>query len=345
MEKNTLPERILVTGGAGFLGSAVLRQLLAHKSIQVLNLDSFSYAANRQTVAQLGGLENYHQVEGDICDPSVLKEVFASFRPSAVLHLAAETHVDRSIADASDFIQTNIVGTYTLLCAARQYWQRLVAAEQSAFRFIHISTDEVYGSLGAEGSFTEDSPYQPRSPYAASKAASDHLAQAWHHTFGLPLILSHSTNNYGPFQHPEKLIPRMIATALAEQPLPIYDLGDNVRDWLYVDDHAEALLVILSRGSCGETYNVGADHQRTNLEVVQSLCTLLDELQPRHTGSYSELISFVADRPGHDFRYAIDASKIRQQLGWQPQVPFEGGLRSTVEWYLENIAWWQSFDD
>jgi dTDP-glucose 4,6-dehydratase len=332
--------KILITGGAGFIGSAVARQFIQQTDCSVVNVDKLTYAGNLQSLVSVSGNPRYHFEQVDICDADELARVFRQHQPDAVMHLAAESHVDRSISGPAAFIETNIVGTYTLLETARAYWNQLDAARKTAFRFHHISTDEVYGSLGETGLFTEETAYQPNSPYSASKASSDHLVRAWHHTYGFPVVTTNCSNNYGPFHFPEKLIPLMILNAINGKPLPVYGDGGNVRDWLYVDDHARALRLVLARGALGETYNVGGNSERTNLHVVQTLCAILDELRPQNT-PHDRLISFVADRPGHDRRYAIDASKIKRELGWEPQETFESGLRKTVEWYLHNAEWVQ----
>lgn len=339
--------RILVTGGAGFIGSALVRHLLNHGEHQVLNLDKLTYAGNLESLAGVAGHPRYRFLQADIADQTKVAQALAEFQPDAILHLAAESHVDRSIDGPAAFIQTNIVGTYSLLEATRAYWLSLAEARRQAFRFHHISTDEVYGDLHAgDPAFSETTPYAPSSPYSASKAASDHLVRAWQRTYGLPVLLSNCSNNYGPYQFPEKLIPLAILNALEGKPLPVYGDGQQVRDWLYVEDHARALLQVLTRGRIGETYAIGGHNQRKNLEVVRSICTLLDELAPRrHTGSYQELISFVADRPGHDRRYAIDAGKIERELGWTPQETFDSGLRKTVRWYLDNLDWCRHVQD
>lgn len=332
--------KILITGGAGFIGSAVVRQFIQQTDCSVVNVDKLTYAGNLQSLASVSGNPRYRFEQVDICDADELARVFRQHQPDAVMHLAAESHVDRSISGPAAFIETNIVGTYTLLETARAYWNQLDAARKTAFRFHHISTDEVYGSLGETGLFTEETAYQPNSPYSASKASSDHLVRAWHHTYGFPVVTTNCSNNYGPFHFPEKLIPLMILNAINGKPLPVYGDGGNVRDWLYVDDHARALRLVLARGALGETYNVGGNSERTNLHVVQTLCAILDELRPQNA-PHDRLISFVADRPGHDRRYAIDASKIKRELGWEPQETFESGLRKTVEWYLHNAEWVQ----
>ena len=331
--------KILVTGGAGFIGSAVVRQAVA-RGHQVVNLDALTYAACLENVASVADSPLYAFEQADIRDRAGLDRVFATHRPDRVMHLAAESHVDRSIDGPGDFIETNITGTYNLLEAARGYWQG--AGRPEGFRFHHISTDEVFGSLPADKSvkFTETTPYDPRSPYSASKAASDHLVRAWHETYGLPVVLTNCSNNYGPFHFPEKLIPVVILNALAGKPLPIYGDGSNIRDWLYVEDHADALLLVLEKGAIGHSYNIGGENERTNLELVQTLCAILDRLAPKAAGSYADQITFVTDRPGHDARYAIDPSRIRAELGWRPSVTVEEGLERTVAWYLANEAWW-----
>lgn len=334
--------KLLVTGGAGFIGSAVVRLAIA-RGHEVTNLDALTYAACLENLAPVADHPGYDFVKADIRDRAALDAVFAAKRPEAVMHLAAESHVDRSIDGPGAFIETNVTGTYTLLEAARGHWQ--AEGRPEGFRFHHISTDEVYGSLGPEGRFTEDTPYDPRSPYSASKAASDHLVRAWHHTYDLPVVLSNCSNNYGPYHFPEKLIPVVILNALAGKPLPIYGDGSNVRDWLYVEDHAEALLTVLTRGTPGRSYNIGGGNERSNLELVQTLCALLDEMRPKASGSYADQITFVADRPGHDARYAIDPTRIREELGWRPSVTVEEGLARTVRWYLDNEAWWRPLQD
>ena len=333
--------KLLVTGGAGFIGSAVVRLAVA-RGHSVVNLDALTYAACLDNVASVADSPLYAFEQVDIRNRAELDRVFATHAPDAVMHLAAESHVDRSIDGPGDFIETNITGTFNMLEAARKFW--LSAGRPEGFRFHHISTDEVFGSLPDDASvkFTETTPYDPRSPYSASKAASDHLVRAWHETYGLPVVLTNCSNNYGPYHFPEKLIPVIILNALAGKPLPIYGDGSNIRDWLYVEDHADALLLVLERGALGESYNIGGENERTNLELVQTLCAILDELRPRKTGSYSEQITFVTDRPGHDARYAIDPSRIRTELGWRPSVTVEEGLRRTVTWYLENEDWWRA---
>lgn len=397
----------MVTGGCGFIGSAVCRYLVKEKGVDVLNVDKLTYAGNPESLREIEGSPLYRFTRADICDRAAMAALFTEYRPDAVMHLAAESHVDRSIDGPAAFIQTNIVGTYTLLDCALEYWRSLQRSEvraqrsevrgqrtevrgqrsedrwqkpdgatlisdlrplASEFRFHHISTDEVYGSLGREGRFTETTPYDPRSPYSASKAASDHLVKAWHHTYGLPMVITNCSNNYGPYHFPEKLIPLVILNALEGKPLPVYGQGANVRDWLHVEDHARALVLAVEQGQPGQTYNIGGGNERTNLEVVETICAILDELRPRtgrndecllmndgvspdqpatmnapttrKTPSYRELITFVADRPGHDLRYAIDASKIRNELGWQPSMDFDTGIRATVQWYLDHEWWW-----
>ena len=335
---------LLITGGAGFIGSALIRHLIENTGYRVVNLDKLTYAGNLESLEPVSGDERYVFEKVDICDGAEVRRVFREHQPSAIMHLAAESHVDRSIDGPADFIETNVTGTTVLLEAARAYWNDLAEGEKQQFRFHHISTDEVYGSLGPEGMFTESSPYQPNSPYSASKASSDHMVRAWHETYGLPVLITNCSNNYGPYQFPEKLVPLIILNALAGKPLPIYGRGDQIRDWLYVDDHARALLRVLEQGRIGETYNIGGHNEKTNLEVVKTLCGILDEKRPDHPqgiSRYEELITHVADRPGHDQRYAIDADKIERELGWVPEETFETGMVKTVDWYLENDSWCQ----
>jgi dTDP-glucose 4,6-dehydratase len=338
--------KILVTGGAGFIGSALVRHLINNTVHTVINVDALTYAGNLESLAPISDNPCHVFEQADIRDRTELDHLFHQHQPDAVMHLAAESHVDRSIDGPAEFIQTNIIGTYNLLEAARAYWNQLESQQKATFRFLHVSTDEVYGSLGQSGYFTETTPYQPNSPYSASKASSDHLVRAWHHTYGFPVLTTNCSNNYGPYQFPEKLIPLMILNALEGKPLPVYGKGDNIRDWLYVDDHVRAMLTVLEKGRLGETYNIGGHNEKTNLDVVKTLCTLLDELKPDspHT-PHENLITFVTDRPGHDQRYAIDASKMAQELGWRPQETFETGLRSTVKWYLDNPTWCQHVQD
>jgi dTDP-glucose 4,6-dehydratase len=330
--------KLLVTGGAGFIGSAVVRQAIG-QGHEVVNLDALTYAACLDNVASVADAPGYSFVQGDIRDGGLLETVFADHAPDAVMHLAAESHVDRSIDGPGAFIDTNVVGTYTLLQAARGYWEGQDRPE--GFRFHHISTDEVFGSLGAEGQFTEETPYDPRSPYSASKAASDHLVRAWHHTYGLPVVLSNCSNNYGPYHFPEKLVPVVILNALAGKPIPVYGAGENVRDWLYVEDHADALLTVVTRGEVGRSYNIGGENEARNIDLVRMICTLMDEMVPEGA-PHARLITFVTDRPGHDLRYAIDPKRMRGELGWRPSVTLEEGLRRTVRWYLDNRDWWQA---
>ena len=330
--------KILVTGGAGFIGSAVVRSAIA-RGYAVVNVDVLTYAACLNNVASVANHPNYTFEQVDIRDRSMLDIIFAKHSPDAVMHLAAESHVDRSIDEPADFIETNIKGTFNLLEATRSHWQ--AQGKPKTFRFLHISTDEVFGSLGQSGMFTEDTPYDPRSPYSASKASSDHLVRAWYETYGLPVVLTNCSNNYGPYHFPEKLIPVVILNALKGKSLPIYGDGRNVRDWIYVEDHVDALLLVLKDGSLGRSYNIGGSNERTNLELVQTLCGILDRLRPRNAGSYADMITFVTDRPGHDVRYAIDSGRILNELGWRPSVTLEEGLERTVQWYLDNENWWR----
>lgn len=332
--------RVLVTGGAGFIGSALVRHLVLDKGYEVLNVDALTYAGYLPSLRDVESKPHYRFVEANICDAPAMTRAIESFRPNRIMHLAAESHVDRSITGAADFIHTNVIGTFTLLEAARHYWSGLEGEEKDRFRFLHVSTDEVYGSLGDDGLFTEDTPYDPSSPYSASKASSDHLAKAWHRTYGLPVVVSNCSNNYGPFHFPEKLIPLTILNALAGEPLPVYGKGENVRDWLYVEDHARALDMIVEKGRAGETYNVGGKNERRNIDVVRRICAVLDELAPADRPREG-LIGFVADRPGHDARYAIDAAKLENELGWSAQETFESGIAKTVRWYLDNEWWWR----
>ena len=337
--------KILVTGGADFIGSAVVRHIINHTQDSVINLDKLTYAGNLDSIASVADSERYAFVQADICDRAALDKIFAEHQPDAIMHLAAESHVDRSIDSAGEFIHTNIVGTFTLLEAARAYYQTLPENRRSAFRFHHISTDEVYGDLhGTDDLFTETTPYAPSSPYSASKASSDHLVRAWRRTYGLPTIVTNCSNNYGCYHFPEKLIPHMILNALDGKPLPVYGDGKQIRDWLYVEDHARALYLVVTQGKIGETYNIGGFNEKQNIEVVRTICELLEELapnKPQGIAHYADLITHVTDRAGHDVRYAIDASKIQRELGWTPQETFESGIRKTVQWYLDNPSWWQ----
>ncbi len=344
-----MSKTLLITGGAGFIGSAVIRHLIDHTDHRVVNVDKLTYAGNPDSVAMVAKNPRYHFAQADICNADVLNALFAQYEPDGVMHLAAESHVDRSIDGPAEFIQTNIVGTYTLLEAARGYWNGLENDKKHNFRFHHISTDEVYGTLGETGLFTEQTPYQPNSPYSASKAASDHLVRAWHHTYGLPVVTTNCSNNYGPFHFPEKLIPLVILNALEGKPLPVYGNGAQVRDWLYVEDHARALVHVFEHGKNAEEYNIGGHNEQRNIDVVKGICGLLDEMRPLPNNSvikhYADLITYVRDRPGHDQRYAIDASKIQRELGWKPIETFESGLRKTVQWYLDNEVWWRRVRD
>jgi dTDP-glucose 4,6-dehydratase len=332
---------ILITGGAGFIGSAVIRYLLDETQAKVVNVDKLTYAANLASIPQSRGNARYKLEKADICDAPALQRIFEQYQPAGVMNLAAESHVDRSIDGPSAFVQTNLVGTFTLLHESLRHWQSLGDVQREQFRLLHVSTDEVFGSLPEQGLFCEDSPYAPNSPYSATKAGSDHLVRAWRETYGLPTLITNCSNNYGPYHFPEKLIPHMILKALAGEPLPVYGDGMNVRDWLYVEDHARALALVLARGAVGETYNIGSRNERTNRAVVETICDLLDEQSPSKTGARRALMSFVPDRPGHDRRYAIDPSKIEKALGWRPLESFESGLARTVRWYLENRPWWE----
>ncbi|WP_281549964.1 dTDP-glucose 4,6-dehydratase [Kluyvera cryocrescens] len=342
-------KRILVTGGAGFIGSAVVRHIINHTSDSVVVVDKLTYAGNLASLTPVAHDERFAFEQVDICDRSELNRVFTHYRPDVVMHLAAESHVDRSIDGPAAFIETNIVGTYTLLEAARSFWSALEDSDKAAFRFHHISTDEVYGDLHSmDDFFTETTPYAPSSPYSASKASSDHLVRAWLRTYGLPTLITNCSNNYGPYHFPEKLIPLTILNALAGKPLPVYGNGQQIRDWLYVDDHARALYLVATKGAIGETYNIGGHNERKNIDVVETICALLEELVPQKPQGivrYHDLITFVADRPGHDLRYAIDAAKIARDLGWTPEETFESGMRKTVQWYLANESWWKQVQD
>jgi len=332
--------RVIVSGGAGFIGSALVRYLVLEKGYEVLNIDALTYAGYLPSLNLVEDRPNYRFLHANICDGSAMQQAITGFRPDRIMHLAAESHVDRSITGAADFVQTNVVGTFTLLEAARDYWNGLAEQDKKAFRFLHVSTDEVYGSLGEEGLFTERTPYDPSSPYSASKASSDHLAAAWQRTYGLPVVTSNCSNNYGPYHFPEKLIPLTILNAHAGERLPVYGKGENVRDWLYVEDHARALDIIAERGRPGETYNVGGRNERKNIDVVRRICAVLDEIAPTDRPR-EELIEFVTDRPGHDARYAIDATKLESELGWRARENFDSGIEKTVRWYLANQWWWQ----
>lgn len=334
--------RVLITGGAGFIGSAVARRFIAETDDEIMIFDKLTYAGNLDALAPVAESPRYSFFKADICDRDALKRVLTDFQPDVLMHLAAESHVDRSIDGPAAFIETNLVGTFTLLEAALEYWRSLPLERAARFRFQHISTDEVFGTLGAEGYFREDTPYAPNSPYSASKAGSDHLVRAWRETYGLPTIVTNCSNNYGPYQFPEKLIPLMILNALEGKTLPVYGRGENVRDWLFVDDHAAALILVAKEGVIGESYNVGGRNEQKNIEVVEVICDILDRLRPRAIGSYRQFITFVEDRPGHDLRYAIDCSKIERELGWTPKETFETGMLRTVQWYLENPDWWQA---
>ena len=337
----------IVTGGSGFIGTNFIRFMLNNGFAErIINLDKFTYAGNPQNLLEYDNDKRYAFAQGDICDQELVQELFILHKPDVVVNFAAESHVDRSIDGPSDFIRTNISGTYTLLQKSLCYYQSLTKEDQKSFRFHHVSTDEVFGSLNEDDFFTEETPYDPSSPYSASKAASDHLVRAWHRTYGLPIIISNCSNNYGPFQFPEKLIPLMVLNCLQEKPLPVYGTGDNIRDWLFVDDHCDAIHKIIEKGEIGETYNVGGNNEIKNINIVKTICNLLDNIRPsENLKSYQELIIFVKDRPGHDFRYAIDSSKLQNKLGWSPKETFETGIRKTIEWYLENITWWQDIQN
>lgn len=339
-------QTILVTGGAGFIGGNFVHRMVAKGDVTIINLDALTYAGNLDTLAQVNNNPKHWFVLGSIGDQSLIDYLLARYQPDAIVNFAAESHVDRSIDNPSAFIETNVLGTHGLLRSAKKYWAQLEGAAKEEFRFLHVSTDEVYGSLGKEGKFTETTPYQPNSPYSASKAASDHLVRAYHHTYGFPVLTTNCSNNYGPYQFPEKLIPLMILNALSGKPLPIYGAGLNIRDWLYVEDHCSAIDAVLHKGKLGEVYNVGGNNEKTNIEVVETLCQLLDELVPDSAFKpHKGLMKFVQDRPGHDARYAIDASKIKREVGWEPSETFETGLRKTVQWYLDNQSWWQNVLD
>jgi dTDP-glucose 4,6-dehydratase len=343
-----MAKTLIVTGGAGFIGSAVIRYLIASTEHQVINVDCLTYAGNLESLGFASRNPRYKFEKVNICDAPEMARIFRAYQPDGIMHLAAESHVDRSIDGPGEFIQTNIMGTYTLLEAARNYWNDLAQFKKERFRFHHISTDEVFGSLGETGLFTEKTAYEPNSPYSASKAASDHLVRAWHHTYGLPVVTSNCSNNYGPYHFPEKLIPLTILNALEGKPLPVYGNGQQIRDWLYVEDHARALLKVFLEGKIGESYNIGGRNEKKNIEVVELICQLLEEMAPNKPDGvayYKDLIKFVEDRPGHDVRYAIDASKIRREIGWKPVETFETGIRKTVKWYLENEEWWQRVRD
>jgi dTDP-glucose 4,6-dehydratase len=336
----SVPSTVFVTGGAGFIGSAVVRKLIATTPLRVVTVDRLTYAGNLDSLEPARG-DRHQLAEVDVCDTAAVRSLFAEFRPTAVLHLAAESHVDRSIAGPAEFVRTNVLGTYTMLDEAHRYWSGPTVADRAGFRFLHVSTDEVFGSLGTDERFDEETPYRPNSPYSATKAGADHLARAWHRTYGLPTLTTNCSNNYGPYQFPEKLIPLMILNALDGQPLPVYGRGENVRDWLHVEDHVEALLAVLASGRVGETYCIGGNAERRNIDVVRAVCRTLDELVPDEVGPRERLITFVADRPGHDLRYAIDAKKIDRELGWRPSRSFDAGLHETVRWYLDNRTWWE----
>jgi len=339
--------KILVTGGCGFIGSNFVIEQIRNTENHILNLDKLTYAGNLENLQTIEGNPNYQFVEGDICDANLVATTIGEFQPDAIVHFAAESHVDRSIDGPMAFVETNVIGTATLLNASKGYLEvRCPKSEKNKFRFLHVSTDEVFGSLGDNGFFKETTPYDPSSPYSASKASSDHLVRAWHRTYGFPALITNCSNNYGPYQFPEKLIPLMLANCVDEKPLPVYGEGLNVRDWLFVEDHCDAIYSVLQKGTIGETYNIGGHNEIKNIDIVNTICSTLDELKPRSNGSsYSELITYVTDRPGHDFRYAIDASKINKDLGWSPTETFETGIRKTIQWYLENEDWWRKIQD
>jgi dTDP-glucose 4,6-dehydratase len=339
-------QRVLITGGAGFIGSALIRHLICNSDVRILNIDALTYAGNLSSLEQIADNSRYDFLKADICDREAMASAMNGFRPDRIIHLAAESHVDRSIEGPAEFIRTNIVGTSVLLEVATAFWRGLDEADKASFRFQHVSTDEVFGALGVDGKFNEQTAYDPRSPYSASKAGSDHLVRAWNHTFGLPVLITNCSNNYGPHHFPEKLIPLMILKCLSGEDLPVYGDGSNVRDWLYVDDHASALHAVAERGVPGETYMIGGNSEQTNLNVVFVICDLLDKFEPRNDGqSYREQINYVKDRPGHDFRYAIDATKLGRELNWKPLESFESGMEKTVRWYIDNRAWWQAILD
>ena len=337
--------KVLITGGAGFIGSALVRHLVNETEHEVLNIDKLTYAGHLENVQAVEEADRYHFKQADICNTEDMQRIFNTYQPDGIIHLAAESHVDRSIDGSAEFIRTNIVGTHNLLEISKNYYEGLDKEQKNMFRFLHVSTDEVYGELGSEGFFEETTAYDPRSPYSASKASSDHLVRAWYHTYDFPVLITNCSNNYGPYQFPEKLIPVVILKALQGKAIPVYGDGTNVRDWLYVDDHARALLKVLQQGNLGETYNIGGHNEKQNIEVVKTICSILDELRPKETGNYEDQISFVTDRPGHDWRYAIDASKIEAELGWTPEETFETGIRATIEWYLENMDWVKAVTD
>jgi dTDP-glucose 4,6-dehydratase len=333
-------KKVLITGGAGFIGSNLVHYLINSKQAVVFNIDKLTYAGHTESLKTLKNSPNYQFAQLDICDSKAIKKVYENFKPEVVMHLAAESHVDRSIDGPAEFLNTNILGTYSMLDVSYNYWKKLTDKQKKDFRFLHISTDEVFGSLGRKGIFTEQTPYDPRSPYSASKAASDHLVRAWFHTYGLPVLITNCSNNYGPYQYPEKLIPVIILNALQYQPIPVYGKGENVRDWLFVEDHVRALWTVVQKGVAGETYCIGGNNEKRNLDVVKIICTMLDEMRPAEkVKKHEELIDFVTDRPGHDMRYAIDATKIKNELGWEPVTSFENGFKKTVEWYFTNLDW------